>query len=277
MGSSFCRTSSTYQVQAVLDAESVGVALERKDAWSIHVTDEVASTNDAVLDLPVGSETVGTVLFAERQTAGRGRRGNVWFGGPPESNLLFSCRVRPAWPLRDWGRLTHLTALALKRALEGYPPASPLVKWPNDLYLGDRKVSGILAETKMQGGGEASAVIGVGVNVNVQQDELPEEIRDLATSLREVTGTWIDRVGFAAGILDRLSDILSSPAEAFAKQLAELKKAHYLLGKPVRARLGVKIIEGTAIDLGSEGELVLDVGGGKRCLLASTDEVRVRR
>ncbi|MDC0504500.1 hypothetical protein OAN94_09505, partial [Verrucomicrobiales bacterium] len=74
----------------MLDAESVGAALEREDAWSIHVTDEVASTNDAVLDLPVGSETVGTVLFAERQTAGRGRRGNVWFGGPPESNLLFS-------------------------------------------------------------------------------------------------------------------------------------------------------------------------------------------
>jgi len=276
MGSSSCRTSSTYLALAVLEAEGIVAALESEGAWAIHVVDEVASTNDAVLDLPVGVETVGAVLFAERQTAGRGRRGNVWFGGPPESNLLFSCRVQPNWPLRDWGRLTHLTALALKRALEGYPPASPLVKWPNDLYLGDRKVSGILAETKMQGGGQASAVIGVGMNVNVRQDELPEDIENLATSLREVTGTWIDREGLAAAILDRLAEVLSSPVEAYSVQLAELKDAHYLLGKSVRARLGQDILEGTAIDLGPEGELVFELLSGERRSLASADEVRLR-
>ncbi len=261
----------------MLDAEGIAAALEREDAWAIHVVDEVTSTNDAVLNLSVGSGTVGTVLFAERQSAGRGRRGNMWFGGPPESNLLFSCRVQPAWPRRDWGRLTHLTALALKRAIECYPPASPLVKWPNDLYLGDRKVSGILAETKMQGGGKASAVIGVGMNVNVQQDELPLEIRDLATSLREVTGTWIDRESLAAGILDAFTELLTSPADVFSEHLVELKEAHYLLGKPVRVRLGAETIEGTAIDLGTEGELVLEMSQGETRVLTSADEVRVRR
>lgn len=261
---------------AQLDADRIASLLDRPEAWNVHVADEVSSTNDDVLAVPpTGVDALGAVLFAERQSAGRGRRGNPWFSGPPESNLIFSCRVQPRWPMPTWGRLTHLTALALKRALDDYPPARPLVKWPNDLYLGRAKVAGILTETKLRSGHEAIGVIGVGMNVNVLKEELPEEIRDLATSLREVTGMGVDREGLAATILDALTEVLSSSPDDFTSYLDELRGAHYLLGQTIRARLGESSIEGKAIDLGPEGELVIETSVGKREILTSADEVRL--
>ena len=166
-------------------------------------------------------------------------------------------------------------ALVLKRAIGDYPPANPLVKWPNDLYLGNRKVSGILVETEMRGEVHAHAVIGVGINVNVGDDEIPADLRDQATSIRAATRTWVDREILAANILDGLTEVLLEPLETFPRVLEELKSSHYLIGKPIRARLGESAVEGVAIDLGPEGELVIETPGGHREQLSSVDEVRV--
>ena len=258
----------------MLDADGIRQHLKQPEAWEIHIAEEVSSTNDAVLRLPPASDQASTVLFAESQTAGRGRRGNAWSSGPFGSNLLFSCLVHPNWPPVLWGRLTHVMALVLKRALDNYPPAQPLVKWPNDLYLGDQKVSGILVETEVRGEGHAHAVIGVGINVNVTEDEIPQELRGQATSLRAVTRTWVDREMLASTILDGLAEALASAPETFPSILAELKTSHYLIGKPIRARVGEGTVEGIAVDLGSEGELVIETSEGRRKHLTSVDEVR---
>ena len=261
---------------ASLDTDAIKALMALPEAWDVRMVESCESTNDAVLTLPKTTNgAVGSVLFTERQLAGRGRRGNVWFSGPPESNLIFSCRVSPPWPLPQWVRLTHLTTLALTRALDGYPPALPLVKWPNDIYLGKRKLSGILTETHVRGAGEAVAVIGLGVNVNVLHEEIPEEIPPMATSLREVTGTWIDREALAARVLDALAEILMANPEQFLEFLAELRAAHYLLGKEVRARTCNGLLEGKAVDLGPEGELILQLADGAHLTVSSADEVRL--
>jgi BirA family biotin operon repressor/biotin-[acetyl-CoA-carboxylase] ligase len=248
--------------------------MTRGDAWSIHVADEVPSTNDAVLQLPWKPDEVGVVLFAERQTAGRGRRGNAWFGGPSGANLLFSCAVRPQLPVVHWSRLTHGTALALKRVLESYPTLKPLVKWPNDIYLKERKVAGILVETETRDDATGVAVIGVGLNVNGAEEDLPPEIRSQATSLRAETATWVDREGLAGALLDALTQVLTELPQAFGEVLEEVKASHYLLHRTVRARLGEGCVEGRVIDLGPEGELILEGDGGRRQVVTSADEVR---
>ncbi len=263
-----------------LDPDGIRHGMASADAWDIHVVDEVDSTNDGVLHvLPAADEAeagmLGSVLFAEEQTAGRGRRGHAWFSGPAGSNLLFSCAVRPRWPIRYWGRLTHVTALALKRALDGIAMAQPLVKWPNDVYVNDRKVSGILVETEMRGAGEALAVIGIGINVNVSAGEIPEDLQGLATSLRAETGTWIDRERLAGTILDGLAECLRASEDAFDGVLDELREAHYLLGRRVRVRTGQVVEVGQAIDLGPEGELIVEWPGGDCRPLSSADEVRL--
>lgn len=260
-----------------LDPEAIREGMDPSDAWDVHVADEVASTNDAVLEIQNQSATsMGTALFAEDQTAGRGRRGHAWLGGSPGSNLLFSCRVRPAWPLLQWSRLTHLTALALKRTLEDFPALRPKVKWPNDLYLEDRKVAGILVETHTRGDGSADAVIGVGLNVNWAESDLPDGLRAPATSLRIETGLWVDREALAASVLEALREVLRAPAEAFESALDELRGAHYLLGREVSILMGSERRLATARDLGPEGELVVAwQADGRTEALSNVDEVRL--
>lgn len=259
---------------ARLDRDAIRECLAQSSAWQIHVADEVSSTNDAVLALLGEQVTEPVVLFAERQTAGRGRRGKAWFGGAPECNLLFSCAVPLGWPAPLWSRLTHVTALALKRAFEAFPQIQPRVKWPNDVYLGDKKVAGILVETEMRAEGKSVAVIGVGINVNVGHDEIPEPLRGLATSLRAETQTWIDREHLAGSILDALNEALKGLEGSFESMLDELRGSHYLLGRAVRAQRGEDSLEGMAIGLGPEGELMLETSEGKLMMLSSADEVR---
>lgn len=259
----------------MLDPDGIRHHLADAGAWEIHVASEVESTNDAVLTFSREKGSMGSVLFAEKQSAGRGRRGNVWSSGAPGSDLLFSCAVRPPGPAASWSRLTHVTALALKRAFERYPPVRPLVKWPNDIYVKEKKVSGILVETEMCGTNHGVAVIGIGVNVNGSLDDLPSEFRSRATSLRAETQTLINREMLAAHILDHLTESLRLLPGKFHRVIEELREAHYLLGKPLRVRLGQGTREGIAIDLGPEGELIMETHGGTRLCLSSADDVRL--
>lgn len=246
------------------------------DAWSIHVQDEVESTNDAVLSFPLREGPGGTALFAESQSMGRGRRGNPWIGEPAGANLLFSCALRPVGlPVRRWSRLTHGTSLAMKRVLESFPTLRPQVKWPNDVYLNGRKVAGILVESEVRENAESAvAVIGVGLNVNVSAEDIPEALKTVATSLRVETQTWFDRERLAGDFLDALTEVMEILPHSFGAVLEELKLSHYLLNRSVRARLGGTVREGRAVDLGPEGELILETGGGERLILTSADEVR---
>ncbi|MDB6003749.1 MAG: biotin, partial [Prosthecobacter sp.] len=109
--------------------------------WHITVLDAVGSTSDwlkhKAADLPVG-----TVVFTESQTAGRGRRDNRWIA-PSGKDLMFSLLLKPAASMEKWPRITTLAALAICHAIEAELPLHPRIKWPNDIYLNDRKVSGL--------------------------------------------------------------------------------------------------------------------------------------
>jgi BirA family biotin operon repressor/biotin-[acetyl-CoA-carboxylase] ligase len=175
----------------------------------------VGSTNDVAAVLASSDRADGALVLADQQTAGRGRRGHSWFS-PPASGLYVSVVMMPALAQVDPSRATLLLTLAAGVAIaEGVEAASglrPSLKWPNDLFIGRRKVGGILAETA----GAASVVLGYGVNL--RETAFPPEIADRATSLDGESGSRVDRtavlVETLAALARRYDDLLNGRCDA---------------------------------------------------------------
>ncbi len=254
-------------------AELIGPRLA--SAFDFRITAETGSTNDDALRLAENGAPDGSVVLAESQTAGRGRRGDAWVS-PPGVNLLFSLLLRPSTPLGSWTRLPHLAGLSVARAIEQAFPGlpTPMLKWPNDLYLADRKVAGLLVESRTWQGKAPAAVLGIGLNVNLVPEHFPEELRATATTLRAHAGHVIDRNTLAAAILAEWAVVY--PAELtgdFASIREELRRRSWLMGRRLTVLGGNREIAGTAVDVGPEGELVLETDGGARESIVSADRV----
>ena len=167
------------------------------DMTCLAVTD---STNRVAMEMAENGAGHGTVVFADAQTAGRGRMGRRW-ESPEGKNLYVSLLLRPPVPSVDAPSLALVAGVALADAVEavGVPAA---LKWPNDLYCGGRKAAGILAEMASDPGGVRHVVIGVGLNVNMVEDDFPPDLRGRATSLRICAGRAFRRVDVLARLLE---------------------------------------------------------------------------
>ena len=167
------------------------------DIVILAVTD---STNRVAMEMAENGARHGTVVVADAQTAGRGRMGRRWVS-PAGKNLYVSLLLRPSVPTADAPRLALVAGVALADAVEAVGvPAS--LKWPNDLYCEGRKAAGILAEMASDPGGVRHVVIGVGLNVNMEEADFPPDLRDTATSLRIRAGRTFRRVDLLARLLD---------------------------------------------------------------------------
>jgi BirA family transcriptional regulator, biotin operon repressor / biotin---[acetyl-CoA-carboxylase] ligase len=161
---------------------------------------ETTSTNDVVAQLAAKHEE-GLVVIAERQTAGRGQYGRSW-NSAAGKGLWMSVLLRPNIEVSDSARLTTLLAEAIARTIEEQVAnVTPRIKPPNDVYIGERKVAGVLVEMKVERGGSYYAVAGLGVNLNHTPEDFPSELQNTACSLRMVAGQEIDRGTFAEALL----------------------------------------------------------------------------
>jgi len=177
--------------------EALRPGLPWTDVVCLAVTD---STNRVAMEMAERGAPHGTVVVADAQTAGRGRRGRSWVS-PPGKNLYVSLLLRPPVPTVEAPRLSLVAGVALADAIEAMGvPAS--LKWPNDLYLGERKAAGILAEMASDPDGVRHVVIGVGLNVNMEAADFPQELRGRATSLQIAAGRAYHRVDVLARWLD---------------------------------------------------------------------------
>ncbi len=166
----------------------------------IIVLESTRSTNDFLLQMLTPELPEGFVVFAEYQTAGRGQRGNRW-ASASHLGLWFSLLLRPQLPVGDSARLTNWAAHAIARTVERETELEATIKPPNDVYVGGRKISGVLVETQAERGRLAHAIVGMGVNLNQSVEDFPIELRARAGSLAMAVGRRIDRRRFAVALL----------------------------------------------------------------------------
>ena len=186
-----------------LDAERLGQAVAGQRIGSrIVVVEEATSTNDVVFAM-AGENEEGLVVFAERQTAGRGQHGRRWQSARGKG-LWFSVLLRPNVAPNESPRLTSWAARTVAETIAAELSLAATVKPPNDVYVGERKVAGVLLEMRAIAGAPNVGILGIGINVNQTSDDFPEEIRGTATSLAMATGKPIDRHVIATAILHAL-------------------------------------------------------------------------
>ncbi|MGB8340126.1 MAG: biotin--[acetyl-CoA-carboxylase] ligase [Chthoniobacterales bacterium] len=161
------------------------------------------STNDFLLQMLTPELPEGFVVFAEQQTAGRGQRGNRW-ASASHLGLWFSILLRPRLPLAESARLTNWAARAVAATIRKETGLDPRIKPPNDVYLGARKVAGVLVETKAGLGKEFAAIAGVGVNLNQAPGDFPAALQDRAGSIAMALGRKVKRGPFAVALLREL-------------------------------------------------------------------------
>lgn len=169
----------------------------------IIVLQSTRSTNDFLRQMLTPELPEGFVVFAEEQTAGRGQRANRWHSAPHQG-LWFSILLRPQIPLSESPRLTTWAAKAVAETIRDQLALEPRIKPPNDVYIGTRKVCGILIETKPDVGPNFAALAGIGVNVNQPLEAFPEDLRERAGSLATALGRQLNRRDFAIALLREL-------------------------------------------------------------------------
>ncbi len=237
---------------------------------------ETGSTNDDARALAEAGHPEGAVVLTDSQTAGRGRRGAEWFA-PVRQDVMLSVLLRPTAPPELWPRLTHTAALAVCEALEGlFPALEPRIKWPNDIHVGGKKLAGLLLESVFPAGAPPFAVIGLGLNVNSTRRELPETIRDTATSLATETGAPVARESVAIAVLRALDRHYPAVWTQWPAQLAAVRRRSLLLGRAVTAWVGPAEVRGVAVDYSEDGALILALPDGTRQALGSVDLIRPR-
>ena len=223
----------------------------------INVFNQTTSTNDVVEKMAVDGVAEGVVVFAESQTKGRGRLGRMWHS-PTGKGLWFSILLRPTLHPPTAMQLTIAAATATRRAISRFTKTPAIIKWPNDIILNGKKVAGILNEISAEMDRIKYAILGIGINVNQETEDLPDELRNVATSIKIQTGQTINRCELVASILAELDSEYNKIKEGKFNTIAdEWMQFCETIGKQVTIRVGGRIIQGRAESVDADGCLLV--------------------
>ena len=246
---------------------NVATALpESRFSAAVHYLGTVDSTNRVARDLGQAGEPDGAVVVAEEQTAGRGRRQRHWVS-PAGAGLYASLLLRPGFPAAESGSAVQLVAgIATAEALGRFLPNGPVLRWPNDCFVLERKIAGILVEAESSGRGFDFLVCGIGVNVNHEADDFPADLRGLATSLRLQVGHRVSRLDVLACLLEAFDAWESAWREHGLAPICErwLELSPQSVAGIVTVETESGVIEGATDGLNEAGHLRVRTNDGVR-------------
>lgn len=230
---------------------------------------EIESTNSYARHLADTGYPEGTLIVAESQSAGKGRRGRHWHS-EPGLGVYFSLILRPQLPLNELSRINLAIAVAITRALQAACSLKTGIKWPNDILVNGRKMAGILTEAVTDMDGLEYVVTGIGLNINHLDSDFPETLRPYATSVRIETGQEQSRMGIFQELLLHLEmncqHLMNS---AFESILADYRSLSLAIGREIQFDSEKGPAVGRGMDIDSNGFLIVqDSAGGSHKLMS---------
>jgi BirA family transcriptional regulator, biotin operon repressor / biotin---[acetyl-CoA-carboxylase] ligase len=222
------------------------------------------STNRQAREKALGGGEEGLVVIADSQSQGKGRMGRSW-SSPPGSNVYFSTILRPSIPPIQAPQITLIAGISCAQALTRATGLDVRIKWPNDIFLNGKKVAGILAEMDGERSDLRFVILGIGINVNWAGEDIPEPLREIATSLRAESGEAFDRASILSEVLEELErNYTLFLAEGFSGRMRdEWNRLSGSKEKWATVCFPDKKISGKILGLDTDGALLLLDGEGK--------------
>jgi BirA family transcriptional regulator, biotin operon repressor / biotin---[acetyl-CoA-carboxylase] ligase len=229
---------------------------------NIHYEESVDSTQKIAHRLAYENVPEGTAIIAEEQFSGRGRMDRKWHS-PKFTGIWMSLILRPNIPLTKAPQLTLLTAVSIVQAIEEMTDLIPEIKWPNDILINGKKVTGILTELQAEADRIHSIIVGIGMNVNQKWDDFPLELQGTASSLLIENGQLVSRADLIKSIFTHFEKLYLLYLEEGFFPIKLLWESYAVsIGKYLKARTITNTIEGKALGITDEGILKLEDESG---------------
>jgi BirA family biotin operon repressor/biotin-[acetyl-CoA-carboxylase] ligase len=250
-------------------SKMIGGLQTRTFGKKIHYFHQIDSTQTKALEIIEKGASEGEVVIAEMQTAGRGRMGRKWHS-PPAKGIWMSIILTPSIPVHHISQLSLLVALAMCRAIRRIGIEEVGIKWPNDLLVRGKKVSGVLLESASEDERLRYVIVGIGISVNLQLSDYPLDMQPIATSLAIELGRDVDREQLFLLCLEELEDLYHLYMENGFKPIQSSWEALSVsLHRPIRIQQGLEVIEGVAESLDDSGGLVVRKSSGEQIIVYS--------
>lgn len=267
------------QLSEDFNEESLSAVLKgRRIGHPLVFLEETDSTNTIAFQLAVKGAPEGTVVVADRQTKGRGRMHRVW-QSPPGCNIYTSIVLRPGIAPAVAPQITLLAGVAVADTLASWFAEGVTLKWPNDVLLKGRKISGILTEMKTCSAGIDFVIVGAGINVNMSAVQMDGLSHGLATSMMMEAAAEVSRTDVIAGLCERLAGLYAEFLD-HGFDPARKKWLRYcdMIGKPVQIIFKDDIQSGEVMGLAEDGALIIMNGDGKpQRILAGDASIKKER
>lgn len=241
----------------------------------IHLLPETVSTNSLAMEMASKGDPEGTVVIAETQTGGKGRLGRKWIS--PKGNLYLSVILRPEIPVHRAPLLTLMGAVAVASAIRKVCGIQAVIKWPNDILISGKKVSGLLTEMSAEQDRIRHIVLGIGIDVNMPLEDLPADVRALATTLAAEQGVMIDRTHLVRQVMRELDHWYQAFLADAREVLNEWTTLNVTIGNRVAVSNAGTSLEGQAQAIDEEGRLIISLDDGTTRLVAAGDVTIVKR
>lgn len=254
-----------YQIEATSRGYQLLMSPDTPFPWEfpqreglIHYFPEISSTMDIAREMARKGASHFSVVIAGRQTSGRGRLKRTWYSN--DGGLYFTLILRPSIPLQWCFQVNFVASLVLCRTIRRLTGLNAAVKWPNDILVNGKKLSGMLSE--MEAEAEMVSFITIGIGINVNND--PTQYEPNACSLRQLLGNPVSRTEILAEFLNELQAYLDKADNDLEKIMAEWKQLTCTLGRRVSVMTPLETSNGLALDIDSTGALILELTDGSR-------------